>query len=304
MNKLVIAKFCFVLVLLLTLVAKANSATSSTNIIYACASKGRLYVRLAGADHTCRRSEIALQWNIEGPQGPIGPQGSSGDAGVQGPSGPAGTSVNWTVINDTAVQASPQSGYFANNEATEVTVQLPDTPPIGSIIRIAGIGTGGWKVVQNIGQSINVKTLNSSDWVAREGKLDFQRTAIASSADGTKLAAAEAPGYIYLSGDSGLSWTAVARDAVRFWKAIASWQMATNWLQQKLTAKFIRPVILVKPGHLETLLGRGRPWRLRRTEVTWLLPPPIIHKVQSTRLMTAGKPGRFEKTQAAALGRT
>ena len=43
---------------------------------------------------------------------------------------------------------------------------------------------------------------------------------MASSADGSKLVAGASPGYIYISTDSGVTWT--ARDSSRYWYGVAS----------------------------------------------------------------------------------
>ncbi len=55
-------------------------------------------------------------------------------------------------------------------------------------------------------------------WTARESARNW--SAIASSSDGTKLAAVVFGGQIYTSTDSGVTWT--ARESARKWRAIAS----------------------------------------------------------------------------------
>ena len=47
-------------------------------------------------------------------------------------------------------------------------------------------------------------------------------SSIASSSDGTKLAAVVYNGYIYTSSDSGVSWTQATTAGTRTWKSIAS----------------------------------------------------------------------------------
>lgn len=64
-------------------------------VIYACVrldrdkDEGRL-LRLVAADEACRRGEVRVKWNIEGPKGPTGPTGAKGNAGPPGPIGPQG----------------------------------------------------------------------------------------------------------------------------------------------------------------------------------------------------------------------
>ena len=55
-------------------------------------------------------------------------------------------------------------------------------------------------------------------WSARDSNRQWY--SIASSADGTKLAAVGVGGQIYTSADSGVTWT--ARENSRLWRAIAS----------------------------------------------------------------------------------
>ena len=54
--------------------------------------RGQLYV-LQDPNSTCKKNEISLDWNIQGPQGvpgPLGPPGPKGDTGPQGAVGPQG----------------------------------------------------------------------------------------------------------------------------------------------------------------------------------------------------------------------
>ena len=56
-------------------------------------------------------------------------------------------------------------------------------------------------------------------WTLQQGSVARAWTALASSADGTKLAGVEAGSYIYISGDAGASWT--KRGVVAAWTSIA-----------------------------------------------------------------------------------
>jgi hypothetical protein len=60
------------------------------NVIHACIHQGSLYARLVNPRDTCKQNEVAVQWNIQGPQGLAGPQGVQGPQGVAGPGGPQG----------------------------------------------------------------------------------------------------------------------------------------------------------------------------------------------------------------------
>ena len=74
-----------------------------------------------------------------------------------------------------------------------------------------------------VGPSVYTSADSGASWTAHTPlayKHDHPWTSIASSADGTKLAAASAGGRIYTSTDSGKTWT--RRESDRVWTAIAS----------------------------------------------------------------------------------
>lgn len=63
------------------------------------------------------------------------------------------SSFTWQVIT-TSQSASVNNGYITNSSSL-ITVTLPSTAAVGSLIELTGRGTGGWKIGQNSGQSIN-----------------------------------------------------------------------------------------------------------------------------------------------------
>jgi hypothetical protein len=65
-------------------------ASQDESRIYACAKKesGNLYL---AADRMCKRGDMSVAWNMQGPPGPPGQAGPAGPAGSQGPAGPPGT---------------------------------------------------------------------------------------------------------------------------------------------------------------------------------------------------------------------
>ena len=60
--------------------------------------------------------------------------------------------VTWQNVTGTSQQAQPNTGYLANN-AAQVTITLPASPNLGDIVRVSGVGAGGWQIVQNVGGS-------------------------------------------------------------------------------------------------------------------------------------------------------
>lgn len=65
-----------------------------------------------------------------------------------------GTGITWQEETGTTVAAAVNNGYVLNN-AGLVTLTIPDTAPVGSVIEIVGKGAGGWKVAQNAGETIH-----------------------------------------------------------------------------------------------------------------------------------------------------
>jgi hypothetical protein len=123
--------------------------------------------------------------------------------------GAPGPGVTWIEVTSTTAQAQSNRGYLANNTAT-VVVTLPASPQIGDIVRINGVGTGGWRLAQNAGQSIKFGSLPTNAepagfvWTARDQTRSWN--SVASSADGNKLIAATDGGQIFTSTDAGVSW--------------------------------------------------------------------------------------------------
>jgi photosystem II stability/assembly factor-like uncharacterized protein len=150
-----------------------------------------------------------------GPQGPAGAQGSKGNTGPtgpqgpqgpQGPTGPGGYTFPWESVT-TSVTAVANRGYMTANNAATVTITLPTSLAVaaGGIVRVTGTGSGGWKVLANIGQSIVCKNLPLAGFLWTPHTSERQWFDIASSADGTKLVAASSDG-VFTSADSGETW--------------------------------------------------------------------------------------------------
>lgn len=69
--------------------------------------------------------------------------------------------IGWNHITGTSAQMSAEAGYIADNSGL-VTLTLPATAALGSIIYVQGLGAGGWKVAQNAGQIIHVGSTAST----------------------------------------------------------------------------------------------------------------------------------------------
>ena len=103
-----------------------------------------------------------------------------GDNTWAAPSG-GGSSFSWVEVTGTAQQAAVNNGYIANN-AARVVVTLPSVAAQGSIVRVAGLGAGGWRVAQNAGQQIHY--LGQSTTAGTSGLIESELT-LTSSSKGT-----------------------------------------------------------------------------------------------------------------------
>lgn len=68
------------------------------------------------------------------------------------------------------------AGYITNN-AAQVVCTLPSTASIGTTIKVAGKGAGGWKIAQNAGQVIHCgsvdTTVGTGGFLASSSRYDF-----------------------------------------------------------------------------------------------------------------------------------
>jgi hypothetical protein len=132
----------------------------------------------------------------------------------------------WQELSGPAQQAAPNTAYLATSE-DEVAITLPTTLAVGDTIRVSGLGTGGWRIVQNAGQFIRTDAGGTygGPWTACATNQSW--SSVASSADGHKLVAVSGfdalDGHIYTSTDAGLTWVQCAESGERGqWVAVAS----------------------------------------------------------------------------------
>ncbi len=146
----------------------------------------------------------------------------NGAPGATGATGPAGPGVTWVNATASSVQAASNMGYMANS-TSQVTITLPPAPAFGDVVQVTGVGTGGWKIAQNVGQSVVVKNLPGhgyDSWIPQSGSPVSNWISIASSNDGNNLIAAASSGQLLTSTDSGVTWT--PRLAGGNWTSVAS----------------------------------------------------------------------------------
>ena len=67
----------------------------------------------------------------------------------------SGGGIPWTDVTGPTQAMVANNGYISDDGATLVTLTLPATAAQGTVIWVAGNGTGLWNIAQNAGQSIN-----------------------------------------------------------------------------------------------------------------------------------------------------
>jgi hypothetical protein len=70
-------------------------------------------------------------------------------------------SFMWNEVTGTSAAMAINNGYIANNGAL-VTLTLPATAVLGSVIEVCGKGAGGWSIAQNSGQTIHYGASNTT----------------------------------------------------------------------------------------------------------------------------------------------
>jgi hypothetical protein len=73
----------------------------------------------------------------------------------------SGGGMSWSEVTSTSQTMSINTGYIANNVAL-VTLTLPTTSALGSVIEVVGKGAGLWKIAQNAGEQIHFGNINTT----------------------------------------------------------------------------------------------------------------------------------------------
>ena len=186
--------------------------------------------------------------------------------------------VGWIVVSGTSTQAMSDAGYLLTS-AQFTTLTLPPSPNVEDIVRISGAGTGGWQVAQNAGQAIigNFSGFIRSSWTA-SGASPATWYGIASSADGTKMAAVINGGGIDTSTDSGATWGASGA-TTRQWRAIAS------------SADGSKLAAVVNSDYVYTSTNAGSTWVQRTSGLTSSTWSSIASSADGTKLVAVADVG-------------
>ncbi|MGA0612082.1 WD40 repeat domain-containing protein [Caldimonas sp. KR1-144] len=127
--------------------------------------------------------------------------------------GAPGASFGWITLTDATqpVLAQAHTGYLATSDAGQIVVRLPAQPSVGDVVRVSGIGTGGWRIEQNDGQAVYTAPLGGvagRHWTLRNAPAQRVQD-VASSANGRILATAHYDASVYRSTDGGITWSQI-----------------------------------------------------------------------------------------------
>ena len=128
------------------------------------------------------------------------------------------------LVTGPTVSAQPNEIYAHTNSSTS-TITLPLNANVGDLIEIDSLGSAGWQVQPNSGQSIKgFSTAPGFTWISYPPSNRW--SAVAASADGMKLVAVPyifpGGGHIFTSTDGGTNWIARSNSPIVRWVSVAS----------------------------------------------------------------------------------
>jgi ligand-binding sensor protein len=186
----------------------------------------------------------------------------------------SGPGVLWVEV-DSDTQAQPNTGYLVAG-AAQVAITLPTDPAVGDIVRVSGVGTGGWKLSLDPEQFIHYMGTATARWSPVDSAGSGRWRSVASSADGMHLVAAVYGGQIYTSADGGVTWA--AREGNRNWGTVAS------------SADGVHLVAAVYGGQIYTSADAGLSWAVREQYRFWI---SVASSADGMRLVAVVQEGQI-----------
>lgn len=168
--------------------------------------------------------------------------------------------LTWSTVSTQSIQAEPNHGYRLRSRQS-VSITLPQSPVAGDVVRVVDSG-GGWRLLQNSNQVVVAEELGvratARHWTKTDA--DHQWTGVASSDDGTRLAAVafglrDRGGQIWISTNAGLNWGAVGPR--RYWTSCA---MSADGVTMAASAAF---------GKLYLSTNSGQTWQSHDVNRNW-----------------------------------
>jgi len=130
--------------------------------------------------------------------------------------------VPWQVSGLQTPLATANMGYILTNAAL-AELLLPLTANVGDVIRVSGVGAGGWQITPNVGQIItgySATTTVGEVWTPRASATEAYY-GLAMDYDGsTIIGAASYSGQIWISHDYGTNW--MTKGSVAYWVQAAA----------------------------------------------------------------------------------
>ena len=121
-----------------------------------------------------------------------------------------GNMVPWVNVQATSRQASPNTGYMADS-SNLVSIKLPANSAVnvGDVVKVTGIGTGGWTITQNDGQKIYTGSLGAAGFLTQPLQINapyVQHYSIALVNGGQQMYSVAFSDGLYKSTDAGQNW--------------------------------------------------------------------------------------------------
>lgn len=271
---------------------------------------------------TQRRRHVAALWGavVVALSGCGGGDGSNGNGNGSGTGTPAPAGITWQVVDGPVQAMAPNTGYVATGPAlTTFTLPPSSELKVGDVVRIHGVGSGGWVLNQHPDQKIVTTTLPGEpglQWVVRSALGNAR--ALAASADGMRLVAAlNGTSPLMVSLDGGATWSpsgpsmgwsavAVSPDGMRIaavafgqplhlstdggatWNATAT--PSASWRGVAMSADGSRLVAVAYnlPVYIST--DAGATWTQRETPREWR---SIASSADGSRLIAATRVDRI-----------
>lgn len=135
-RRLLLVALPLALVAGVALAAQPSGRRPSNAVINVCVKKNDGRMRVVGAAATCRRNELPLAWNAQGPAGPAGAAGRTGATGPAGSAGPAGAPGS----KGDAGARGANGAAGAAGRAGPTGPQGPAGPSLSALENLNGVG--------------------------------------------------------------------------------------------------------------------------------------------------------------------
>ena len=139
------------------------------------------------------------------------------------------SALTWNEVTTNSYTLTANQNYMINNENTSV-LNIPDSNNLnsGDLLTISSIGTGGWEISQQSGQTIllgNKIIYRTSDpgeiWRERTLAGSSDWSCLKLSSDGRFIVAGVSFGSVNISSNFGESWTAHTFDPTKDWVGVS-----------------------------------------------------------------------------------